>query len=363
MNDPSPHSARPLRVLAPSAAVVTLTVVAIVSALALVVLTAQTLLLVFAGLLFAVLLSTAADALSHWLALPRGLALGLVGLAIIVAMVGASLALWPAISEQTEQLAQALPNALQEVRAWLAARAWGSWLLGRADPQQIAQNQAVVQHATGAITSTAGATAGLLVIVFVGVYVAAQPSLYHRGVCRLVPVPARDRCDRVIRAVAGVLRWWLIGKLLSMALVGVLTTCALWLLDVPLALTFGLIAAALTFVPNFGPILSVAPPALLVVGDDPRLAAYVVGAYLAIQTVESYAVTPLIQRRTVALPPALTIAAQVALGSLVGPLGVAVATPLTAAAMTITRLLYVKDLLEGDHCDTPDGARAPRDRG
>ena len=70
--------------------------------------------------------------------------------------------------------------------------------------------------------------------------------------------------------------------------------------------------------------------------------------YLAIQTVESYAVTPLIQRRTVSMPPALTITAQVVLGVLVGPIGVAVATPLTAAAMTMVRMLYVEDLLEQD---------------
>jgi predicted PurR-regulated permease PerM len=105
-------------------------------------------------------------------------------------------------------------------------------------------------------------------------------------------------------------------------------------------------AAILTFVPNFGPILSVVPPALLALADEPRRAAYVIVLYLAIQTVESYAITPLIQRRTVSMPPALTIAAQVVLGILTGPIGVAVATPLTAAAMTAIRIAYVEDALE-----------------
>lgn len=85
--------------------------------------------------------------------------------------------------------------------------------------------------------------------------------------------------------------------------------------------------------------------------SDPPLAGYVVLLYLAIQTVESYALTPLIQIKTVSMPPALTIAAQVVLGALVGAIGVAVATPLTAAAMTVIRLAYVEDFLEGD--DTP----------
>jgi predicted PurR-regulated permease PerM len=131
-----------------------------------------------------------------------------------------------------------------------------------------------------------------------------------------------------------------------MVLVGVLTTVGLWWLDVPLALTFGLLAAALTFIPNFGPVLSVVPPALLALADDPTRALYVAVLYLAIQTIESYAVTPLIQRRTVSMPPALTIMSQIVLGVLVGAIGVAVATPLTAAAMTMVRMLYVEDLLE-----------------
>ena len=82
--------------------------------------------------------------------------------------------------------------------------------------------------------------------------------------------------------------------------------------------------------------------------DDPPQALSVAALYLAIQTVESYAVTPLIQRRTVSMPPALTIMSQIVLGVLVGGIGVAVATPLTAAAMTMIRMLYVEDLLERD---------------
>jgi len=74
----------------------------------------------------------------------------------------------------------------------------------------------------------------------------------------------------------------------------------------------------------------------------------VLGLYLAIQMVESYAVTPLIQRRTVSMPPALTILSQLVLGILVGGIGVAVATPLTAAVMTMVRMWYVEDLLEQD---------------
>lgn len=234
------------------------------------------------------------------------------------------------------------------MRGWFEQREWGQWLLGRAEPDQLADGGAIVDQATGVLLSTISALAAFLIILFVGLYVAAQPALYQRGLRRLVPVAGRQRADEVLLEVVSVLRWWLIGKVLSMVLVGVLTTVGLWWLDVPLALTFGLLAAALTFIPNFGPVLSVVPPALLALADDPTRAAYVVALYLAIQMVESYAVTPLIQRRTVSMPPALTILAQLVLGILVGGIGVAVATPLTAAVMTMVRMWYVEDLLEQD---------------
>jgi predicted PurR-regulated permease PerM len=340
------HTPGDLRLLGRRTAVVVATSLAIVAVVAVLVLAAEVLLLVFAGLLFAVLLSSLADALVRISGIGRGVALGLTVLVMLAGTVGVGWALWPSVSEQADQLAKELPAALRELRGWFEQREWGRWLLGRVEPDQMPDGGALVDQATGALLTTISALAGFLIILFVGLYVAAQPSLYQRGLRRLVPVAGRHRADEVLFEVTSVLRWWLIGKILSMVLVGVLTTVGLWSLDVPLALTFGLLAAALTFIPNFGPVLSVVPPALLALADDPTRALYVAVLYLAIQTIESYAVTPLIQRRTVSMPPALTIMSQIVLGVLVGAIGVAVATPLTAAAMTMVRMLYVEDLLE-----------------
>jgi predicted PurR-regulated permease PerM len=99
-------------------------------------------------------------------------------------------------------------------------------------------------------------------------------------------------------------------------------------------------------VPNIGPILSVVPALLLAFVDSPARALYVIILYLSIQTVESYILTPLIQRRAVSLPPALTISAQVGMGLLFGVGGVIFATPLIAGALVVIRKLYVEDVLE-----------------
>ena len=69
---------------------------------------------------------------------------------------------------------------------------------------------------------------------------------------------------------------------------------------------------------------------------------------MCVQSLEGYLVAPLIQKRTVELPPVLTIMSQTVLGTLFGPLGLILATPLTAASMVLVRKLYVEDVL-GDH--------------
>lgn len=340
-------SPQQLRPLAARSAVIAATVLAIVAVAGLVVASAHVMFLIFAGLLLAVLLSAAADGLAQLVHLPRSVALAVAVLVIAGLLAGTTVALWPSVSTEADQLATQLPAAVAELRQWLEQRDWGRWLVGRAEPGQMADGQGMVTLAGGLLASWANALGGLIVMLFVGLYVAAQPDPYRRGLLRLVPPAGRGRLDAVLVEVTGVLRWWLAGTLLSMTLVGVLTTVGLWLLGVPLALTFGLFAALMTFIPNIGPVLSVIPPTLIALADDPQRAWPVIGLYLGIQVVESYAVTPLIHRRTIAMPPALTIASQVVLGLLAGAIGVIVATPLTAVAMTMIRRLYVEDLLEG----------------
>jgi predicted PurR-regulated permease PerM len=134
--------------------------------------------------------------------------------------------------------------------------------------------------------------------------------------------------------------------------IGVLTALGLWLLGVELALTLGLLAALLTFIPNLGPVLALVPAVLLALMHSPTRALYVTLLYLAIQTVESYVLTPLVQRRTVSLSPALTITAQVALGVLLGGLGLVLATPLTILLLVLIQMLYIEDTL-GDSVKVP----------
>jgi predicted PurR-regulated permease PerM len=254
-----------------------------------------------------------------------------------------------AVAQQFAELAQEMPRSLGKLREQLQQSEWGTWLIQQSPDsaeQLPVSSEEVTSFISSAASSLGNGLLAILIVLFVALYLAIDPHTYAAGLVRLFPVDKRPRAREVFGEVEQTLEWWLVGKFLSMFVVAVLTYVGLLLIGVPLALALTVIAGLLTFVPNFGPILSALPAILLAFVSSPMTAAYVALLYLAVQTVESYLITPLIQQRTVSLPPALTIVAQVAMGVLLGAGGVILATPLTAAALVIVRRVYIQDTLE-----------------
>jgi predicted PurR-regulated permease PerM len=127
--------------------------------------------------------------------------------------------------------------------------------------------------------------------------------------------------------------------MLSMTAVGVIVAVGLWILGVPLAGLLGMIAALLTFIPNIGPILSVVPAVLLAVAISPTKGLLTVLLFLAVHFLEGNVITPLLVRKMVRLPPALTMTTQLLLAVIAGPLGLALAAPMAAATLGVFDVL------------------------
>jgi predicted PurR-regulated permease PerM len=72
---------------------------------------------------------------------------------------------------------------------------------------------------------------------------------------------------------------------------------------------------------------------------------YVVLVFGAVQTLESYVITPLVQQRAVSMPPVILITAQIAMGVLAGAAGVLLAAPLAIVIIVLLQMLYVEDVL------------------
>ncbi len=79
---------------------------------------------------------------------------------------------------------------------------------------------------------------------------------------------------------------WFVGQLADMAIMGLLSAAVLWVIGVPFALPLGVLSGVLGFVPYIGFAVSLVPPVLLALADDPLKAVWVVVAYVLIQQVE-----------------------------------------------------------------------------
>lgn len=315
------------------------------------------LLLLFAGVLLALLLSRLTDAVERRTPLPHGGAYAAVLLVLAGLLTGGVWLAAPSVSRQLDELTERLPQAVDRLASRVEEYRWARRLLDRApDPDQFFDSgPQVISQATTVLSSTVGVIGAGVVVLVIGLYLGARLEVYRRGLLRLVPPPRRARAGEVLGETVSTLQDWLAAQFVSMAVVGLLTTLGLWWLGMPLALTLGILAALLEFIPNFGPILSAVPAVLLALLEGPQLALWVLLLYIGIQTAESYLITPLVQHRIASLPPVLVIAAQLLAGVLFGFLGFALATPLLAVAMVLIKRLYVEDRL-GDSLEAPASA-------
>src|SRR5687767_756442 len=204
------------------------------------------------------------------------------------------------------------------------------------------------------LSSTFAVFAGIILIVFLAIYIAAEPDVYHGGLMHLFPHHARKRAGEVLSAMATVLRRWLVTQLIAMITIGTITTGVLLALDVKAAFALGALAGLLEFVPTIGPILSAIPAVAMAFLDSPDKALAVALAYGAIQFIENHLLIPLLMKGGVNIPPALTVVSQALMAMLFGFLGLMVAVPLLAAIMVPVKMLYVEGVVGDDMAVLPE---------
>ena len=309
------------------------------------------LLLLFAAVLLAVFLRTLAVWVAERTGLRLGWALALVSIVLLGGMILAGVLFAPRLAEEVRELSQRVPQAVSSLRDQIRQTSFGGWVLEQIDsggggPQQQGQQQQQGQErAQLALRKIIDALVAVAIILFGGLYFAAQPEPYQRGLIRLLPSRRRRRAAEVLFAGGYTLRWWILGQLLSMTVVGLLMGIGLAIIGVPMAFALGVLAGLFEFVPTIGPIFGLLPALALSLAEGPQAALYVLVLYGVVQTLESYLLTPLVQHRVLELPPMMTIATQVLFAWTLGPVGLLIAVPFVAFLMVAVQMLYVEDVL------------------
>ena len=362
-------------------------------------------LIAFLGTLFGLAIGAGVDRLQRF-RIPRGAGAAMIVITFFGLLVGFGVWVAPTLREQSAELRRKLPESIDRLEQWANGRHGflglllhnGTELTAPASPgaspsptvrtdsatktadgvRPVAPSaipdsepptlrQRISQQMSGAtkylfpfLSSTLAGVAGLLLILFLSIYIAADPDLYHRGLMHLFPHQARKRAGEVLSAIATVLRKWLVTQLIAMAVIGSVTTILLLVLQVKAAFALGLLAGLFEFIPTVGPILSAVPAIAMGFLDSPEKALYVAIAYVFVQFAENHLLIPLLMKGGIDVPPVVTILSQSLMALLFGFLGLMTAVPLAAAVLVAVRMLYVEGVV-GDSVPITN-VDEPRDR-
>jgi predicted PurR-regulated permease PerM len=297
-------------------------------AIALVVLLIQPLLIIFGGLVVAGMFDGGVRLLGRVLPIRRGARLAIVVIAAIAFVLGTFYLTGVQIAAQFEQLQATLIAQANRLTEWASHL---GILPGRADIQGLLKEAlGSVGKLTSFVGTAIGALTSLFMVLVIGLFVAMEPRLYERGLQWMIPSDMRSEFAITIERMATTLRRLLAGRLAGMAFEGVLVFVILSLLGVPMALVLGMIAAILAFVPNVGAFITGVLMTAVGFSAGVHTGFAAMATYVVVQTVDGYVIIPMVARRTVDLPPALTLSAQILAGTLFGVVGLALADPMTA---------------------------------
>jgi predicted PurR-regulated permease PerM len=299
--------------------------------------------LIFGAVLLATLFDWFADMIERASRLPRPAALTLAILATL-ALAGGFLALFGAqAAGQMASVFERLPQALEAIGDKV-----GFPDANAALEEAIAGGgggRSVLTRAVSLGYTLMGALGDFTLVIFAAIYLAADPTLYRRGTAKLLPPDQHARAMDAMDVTGAALRMWFVGQIVSMLVVGVTSFFAYLWIGLPSPLALAVIAAISNFVPYVGPLIGAAPALVFALTLDLSALAWTLAFIVVLQQIEGYLLTPIIQSRTVDLPPALALFAIVVFGLLFGLAGVLLAAPAAVAVLVLVKKLWVRETL------------------
>jgi predicted PurR-regulated permease PerM len=333
---------------------------------------ADVLVLLLLGVLVSLYLRALAGVIERRTRVPETVAY-IAALGITVLAVGGLLwVLVPPVIQQTQQLLGVLPDYIAGWEAGLnrvLSRYPGlSEVVGPGDHRIL---HAMYDRLAGSFGDVVPRAVGLVngairvfAVMVMGIYLSLQPTLYREWLIALFPPIHRDLVRDVLGDLAVTLRAFIVAQLSTMFVLGMLTAIALYALQVPFWLPFGVFTGLVAIVPFFGTLVSTTVPALFVLNGPGIWGFSTVGHSMmvvllgvVIHLIEGNLVSPLLMSRKVDLPPVLTIMSVLIMGKLLGGMGLVVAVPVLAILMVIVRRILITRIYEGQGF-----RRAPRER-
>jgi len=320
---------------------------------------AATLFLILAGVLLGVGLNAMTELLGRAVRLPQPVRLLIVCLTLAVMLSGVLVLGGATIAQQATVLSNTIKSQLTNVKSFLEKNGVDTsyFELGQAEgttdssgtatqgtqPTHNLPSASTLASSGGAIVGqslkvllgTVSVVGNFFIVLFLGLAFAAQPAVYHAGLIFMAPAKYRAQTVAIVDRIGETLERWLLAQLLTMLAVFAVTWIGLALIGIPNSFILGIQAGLLAFVPTAGAVLGglIVVLASLASGWVAALSAFIL--FLGVHALESYILTPIIQRQALDIPPATLFAFQILLGVVFGIWGLALALPLMAIGKVI----------------------------
>lgn len=215
---------------------------------------------------------------------------------------------------------------------------------------------AVVQAASPSPMETLGEVAGVLlhpiatagIVVILAIFVLLYREDLRDRLIRLAGGHDLHRAMAAMDDAASRLSRYFLAQVALNSAYGAAMTGALWMIGVPSPLLWGFLAGLMRFVPFLGTFIAVAFPALLAIAVDPGwgMLLSVVIVYAIGEGLMGQAIEPLLFGHSTGLSPIAVMIAAVFWTWLWGPIGLVLATPLTACVVVLGRHVEALAFLE-----------------
>ncbi len=298
------------------------------------------LLMALAGVLIAVYFHGLADLITRKIKMSRKLALAI---SIIVTILLFSFICWfvgSRVQHQVAELSNTLPQTIKLVQSKISKTPVGEKIIEYTSGNN---SQKLFDTATTFFSTSFGIIGDLYIILFLGIFFTADPSLYKNGIVFLFPAEKKSTGRIILKEIETALKGWLKSILISIVLISILVAVGLSIAGLPGTTVLGLITGVLEIIPNFGPVIAMIPGILLGLTISTKTAVIVALIYIACQTIVGNIVVPLLQKKMINIPPALTLLIQLIMGTLSGLMGIILAVPLLAIIIIVVNELYVKN--------------------
>jgi predicted PurR-regulated permease PerM len=195
------------------------------------------------------------------------------------------------------------------------------------------------------------ATTGIIVIFVI--FILLQREDLRNRLIRLAGSDDLQRTTAALDDAASRLSRLFLIQLLVNGGFGIIIGMGLWLIGVPSAILWGILAAVLRFVPYIGAVIAAAFPLALAVAVDPTwtMLLWTIALFVVVEPVVGHVLEPMVYGHSTGLSPVAVVASATFWTALWGPIGLVLATPLTVCLVVLGRhveRLEFLDVMFGD---------------